>query len=151
MREFVPFLSDEELQLLHCSPPLSDIELQFIILAFLRRSWWCVRYKLTKNYVPQKNWKDILVWSSHTNASPAHAECPFEGGCGVTAVCGGVYAPGGPIQTVCLTFNTLLLPISLRSPRWYRKHSSHIVLQCRQIAYNNRQRPFIFPCQRFAG
>lgn len=45
--------------------------------------------------------------------------------------------PGGPIQTVCLTFSTPLLPISPRSPRWYRKRSSHIVLRCRQIAYNN--------------
>lgn len=42
-------------------------------------------------------------------------------------------------------------PVSPRSPRWYRKRSSHIVPRRRQIAYINRQRPFIFPCQRFYG
>lgn len=58
---------------------------------------------------------------------------------------------GGPIQTVRLTFSAPLLPTPPGSPRWYRKRSSHTVRQWRQIAYNNRPRPFIFPRQRFAG
>lgn len=74
---------------------------------------------------------------SHMNTSQANGECPFGLDMVRTWRARCVDIPGGPIQTVCLTFNTPLLHISPRSPRWYRKRSSHIVLRCRQIAYNN--------------
>lgn len=58
--------------------------------------------------------------------------------------------PAVSIQTACVTFTTSPPSPSHRGhPRWYRKRSSHIVPRRRQIAYINRQRPFIFPCQRF--
>lgn len=69
---------------------------------------------------------------------PQSEACALFGELDVARMCVCVCGPGGPIQTVCLTFNMSLLLISLRSPRWYRKRSSHIVPQCRQIAYNNR-------------
>lgn len=60
--------------------------------------------------------------------------------------------PALSIQTARVTFTTSPPSPSHRGhPRWYRKRSSHIVPRRRQIAYINRQRPFIFPCQRFHG
>lgn len=62
------------------------------------------------------------------------------------------YLPGGPNPDGACDFHHVSAnPVSPRSPRWYRKRSSHIVPGRRQIAYINRQRPFIFPCQRFCG
>lgn len=68
----------------------------------------------------------------------------------VCQVC--VCLPGGPDPDGACDFHHVSTnPVSPRSPRWYRKRSSHIVPRRRQIAYINRQRPFIFPCQRFCG
>ncbi len=72
------------------------------------------------------------------NASTVHAGCPFERGCAVNVVCEVcVYAwwshPDGVSD-----FQHVSPPHLTEVTSLYRKRSSHIVLQCRQIAYNNR-------------
>lgn len=94
-----------------------------------------------------------------TRSTKISKKVPPKAGCGFyRSVCVCVSAsgvrifPAVPIQTARVTFTTSPpTPVSPRSPRWYRKRSSHIVPGRRQIAYINRQRPFIFPCQRFRG